>query len=40
MGVKKVIYDTSDFKTVLKEINSVYKEAQGKNPSQFAFHEE
>jgi 1-acyl-sn-glycerol-3-phosphate acyltransferase len=40
MGVKKVIYDTSDFKTVLKEINSVYEGAQAKNPDRFAFHEE
>lgn len=38
MGVKAIIYDTSDFKTVMAEINRIYKEAQGKNPDQFALH--
>lgn len=40
MGVKKIIYDISDFKEVMKQINDVYKDAQGKNPDQFAFHKE
>jgi 1-acyl-sn-glycerol-3-phosphate acyltransferase len=40
MGVKKVIYDTSDFMTVIREINDVYKDIQGKNPEQFALHTE
>ncbi len=40
MGVKAIIYDTSDFKTVMAEINSIYGEAQGKNPEQFALHAE
>jgi len=40
MGVKNIIYDTSDFKTVLAEINAVYKDVKGKNPDQFAIHSE
>jgi hypothetical protein len=40
MGVKSIIYDTSDFKTVLAEINAVYKDVKGKNPEQFAIHSE
>jgi len=40
MGVKRIIYDTSDFKTVLAEINAVYKDVKGKNPDQFALHSE
>lgn len=40
MGVKKIIYDTSDFTAVMKEINETYKDAKGKNPDQFAFHEQ
>ena len=40
MGVKNIIYDTSDFKTVLAEINAVYKDVKGKNPEQFAIHSE
>ncbi|WP_346855213.1 1-acyl-sn-glycerol-3-phosphate acyltransferase [uncultured Draconibacterium sp.] len=39
MGVKAVIYDTTDFNTVMKQINEIYKDVQGKNPDQFAFHE-
>ena len=38
MGVKKIIYDTSDFKTVIREINDAYKDLQGKNPEQFSPH--
>ncbi len=38
MGVKKIIYDTYDFKTVIAEINAVYKDVKGKNPDQFALH--
>ena len=40
MGVKSIIYDTSDFKTVLPEINAVYKNVKGKNPEQFVIHSE
>lgn len=40
MGVKSIIYDTSDFKTVLTEIKTVYKNVKGKNPEQFAIHSE
>lgn len=40
MGVKAVIYDTSDFKIVIEQINSIYKDSKGKNPEQFAFHSE
>ena len=40
MGVIKIIYNTSDFKTVIKQINSIYKDVQGKNPEQFALHNE
>lgn len=38
MGVKAIIYDTSDFKTVMAEIDTIYKEVQGKNPDQFVLH--
>jgi len=38
MGVKAIIYDTSNFNTVMEEINRIYKNVQGKNPEQFAFH--
>ncbi|MCY1720456.1 1-acyl-sn-glycerol-3-phosphate acyltransferase [Prolixibacteraceae bacterium Z1-6] len=38
MGVEAVIYDTSDFDTVMKQIKEIYKNVQGKNPEQFAFH--
>ncbi len=38
MGIQRIIYDTSDLKTVLAEINAVYKNVQGKNPEQFALH--
>ena len=40
MGVKGIIYDTSDFKSVLGQINAIYKDVQGKNPEQFALHTE
>lgn len=40
MGVKAIIYDTSDFKTVMIKINSIYGEVQGKNPDEFALHSE
>ena len=40
MGVKKVINDISDFKTTIKEINTIYKDVKGKNPKQFALHSE
>ena len=39
MGVKGIIYDTSDFKTVMKQINFFYKDVKGKNPEQFALQE-
>ncbi|MEN8118608.1 MAG: hypothetical protein ABFS16_16615 [Bacteroidota bacterium] len=38
MGINKVKHDTSDFKSVIEQINSVYKEVKGKNPEQFALH--
>jgi 1-acyl-sn-glycerol-3-phosphate acyltransferase len=38
MGVLGVIYDTSDFKSVMNQINDTYKNVQGKNPEQFALH--
>ncbi len=40
MGVKEVIYNTSDFKTAIQQINTIYKDVQGKNPEQFALHAE
>lgn len=40
MGVKGVIYDTSDFNTVIKQVNAIYSEVKGKNPEQFALHTE
>lgn len=40
MGVKEIIYNTSDFKTVMQQINTIYKDVQGKNPEQFALHTE
>ena len=40
MGVKKIIYETSDFKSVLAEMNAVFKDVKGKNPAQFAHHSE
>ncbi len=39
MGVKKIIYDISDFKSVMKQINTIYKDVKGKNPKQFALQE-
>ena len=35
MGVLGVIYDTSDFNTVMKQINEMYKDVKGKNPERF-----
>lgn len=40
MGVRHVIYDTSDFKSVMNQINAVYKEVQGKNPERFVLNTE
>jgi 1-acyl-sn-glycerol-3-phosphate acyltransferase len=39
MGVKGVIYDTSDFNGVIKQINAFYDGVKGKCHEQFAFHE-
>lgn len=39
MGVKEVIYDVSDFKSVMKQINNIYKDVKGKCPEQFALQE-
>lgn len=39
MGVAKVIHDLSDFNSVIREMNEVYKDVQGKNPERFALHE-
>jgi len=38
IGVKGVIYDTSDYKSVMEQINELYKGVTGKCPEQFAFH--
>ena len=35
LGVKGVIYDITDFKTVIKQINNMYKDVTGKCPEQF-----
>lgn len=35
MGVKEVIYNIDDFNTVMKKINTVYKDVKGKNPDSF-----
>ena len=35
MGVKEVIYDIEDFNTVMKQINSIYKDVKGKKPDMF-----
>ena len=35
MGVKGVIYDTSDYKSVMNQINEYYADVTGKNPDQF-----
>lgn len=40
MGVKSVIYDTSDFNSVIEQVNMVYSGVKGKNPEQFALHSE
>ncbi len=39
LGVKSVIYDTSDFNAVMKQINALYEGVTGKFPEQFALHE-
>lgn len=39
MGVKGVIYDTSDFNDVIKQINAFYDGVKGKCHEHFAFHE-
>ena len=36
MGIKGVIYDVEDFQTVMKQINTMYKDVKGKRPEQFA----
>lgn len=38
IGIKKIIYDISDFDEVMKQINTSYKDVKGKNPEQFALH--
>jgi len=35
-GIKDVIYDIQDYKSVMKRINVSYKNLSGKNPEQFA----
>ena len=35
-GIKDVIYDITDYKSVMKRINVLYKDLSGKNPEQFA----
>lgn len=40
MGIRKVIHDTSDFDSVIRQLKDIYKDIQGKNPDQFALHEE
>lgn len=39
VGVKDVIYNLSDFDSVMKQLNRIYKDVKGKNPDQFALHE-
>jgi len=39
MGVKGVIYDTSDYNTVVKQMNAFYKDVKGKNPEAFILQE-
>lgn len=39
MAIKKVIHDTSDFNTVIRQMNEVYKDVRGKNPERFALHQ-
>ena len=36
MGIKGVIYDVEDFQSVMKQINTMYKNVSGKCPEQFA----
>jgi len=36
MGVKEVIYNIDDFNSVMKQINSIYKDVKGRNPERFA----
>ncbi|MCF8378786.1 MAG: glycerol acyltransferase [Bacteroidales bacterium] len=36
MGVKGVIYDTKDFKSVMTQINEMYKDVTGKRPERFS----
>jgi 1-acyl-sn-glycerol-3-phosphate acyltransferase len=38
IGVKAIIYDVDDFKSVMQQVNSIYKDVKGKNPDQFALH--
>lgn len=36
MGVKGVIYDITDYKSVIEQINEMYKDVTGKCPEQFS----
>lgn len=36
MGVKEVIYNIDNFNSVMKQINSIYKDVKGKNPERFS----
>lgn len=40
MGIDKIIYDTSDFEYVMKQISEIYRDVKGKNPDQFSLHVE
>ena len=35
LGIKGVIYDSDDYKSVMKQINEMYKDVSGKCPEQF-----
>ncbi|NQU81133.1 MAG: 1-acyl-sn-glycerol-3-phosphate acyltransferase [Bacteroidetes bacterium] len=35
MGIKGIIYDTDDYKSVMKQINEMYKDVSGKCPEKF-----
>ena len=40
IGIKGVIYDISDYNTVIQQINSMYKGVSGKRPEQFILQTE
>lgn len=40
IGIKGVIYDISDYNTVIQQINSMYKGVAGKRPEQFVLQTE